>query len=231
MTEDALIAAAMRNRENRMAQIARLSGTKGEAKAKAEALREATGRVREAKGEHLQMQGLRWVPNFFPTPRPVIERMLAKLACAITPETLAMDPNAGKGDLLAALRTLGCKLKGIELVPVLADIVRKKGFDCETADFLTMWPESDAQRPELMFMNPPFERGSDCKHIQHAYEWLCREPGRRCQLIAVCSQSTGFRLREWVEYEGGTVEDLPDGSFANSDNPTMVRTALVSIIT
>ena len=77
-------------------------------------------------------------------------------------------------------------------------------------------------------MNPPFEKGADAAHIQHAYEQL--KPGGR--LVAIAS-SGGGRGREkfdsWIEQQGGTIEENPAGSFAGSDafRQTGVKTRLI----
>ena len=229
MNEEALISAALRNREARMAQIARLTPRKGEAAMKAQALREATGRAQAAREEVRQMDELRHIPNFFPTPPWVLDEMLRMIRITIMPGTRALDPSAGKGNLLVALRGRGCAARGIELAQPLAEIVRKKGFECECADFLSRVPTDDSERAELVFMNPPFERATDRKHIAHAVQWLDKRSPRGCQLIAVCSRTTAECLREWVESQRGEIKTLSPSAFANSERSTGVSTAIVSI--
>ena len=80
-----------------------------------------------------------------------------------------------------------------------------------------------------MVMNPPFSRQADIDHVTHAARFL--RPGSR--MVAIMSAGTIFRqnskavaFREWVEALGGTLEELPDGTFKASG--TMVRTCIVS---
>ena len=83
-------------------------------------------------------------------------------------------------------------------------------------------------------MNPPFERGQDAEHVQHAYERL--KPGGR--LVAIMSNGPFFRsdkkaegFRNWLDTVDGSHEELPEGSFAGKDafRQTGVNTRLVVI--
>jgi 16S rRNA G1207 methylase RsmC len=74
-------------------------------------------------------------------------------------------------------------------------------------------------------MNPPFERGEDIKHIQHAFDLLNPE-GR---LLSVACGNTGIKLDRWVADHGGTVEPLPSGTFAVSERPTQVSACLFTL--
>lgn len=81
-------------------------------------------------------------------------------------------------------------------------------------------------------MNPPFENLQDADHVRHAYDLL--EKGGK--LVAITSPSPFFNqnkkakeFRDWFESVGGTVENLPEGSFKTSDNPTGVSTRMVTI--
>ncbi|MBT3196238.1 MAG: PLxRFG domain-containing protein [Gammaproteobacteria bacterium] len=79
-------------------------------------------------------------------------------------------------------------------------------------------------------MNPPFEKGQDIEHVRHAHSLL--KPGGR--VVAIMSEGPFFRkdkkaiaFREWLEDLGGTSEQLPEGSFKESN--TGVNTRLVVI--
>lgn len=72
-------------------------------------------------------------------------------------------------------------------------------------------------------MNPPFENGSDIKHIRHAFTFL-KGGG---VLVALCAAGPRQEdnLRPWVEANGGTWEPLGPGLFEG----TGVSVVLLSI--
>lgn len=220
MSPDQIIAAAVRNRADRMGQIGRLAPVAVSARAKQAELVEMKQRAGGVIQRVEQMRDLKEIPNFFPTPRPVIATMLrhAQLHAGLT----VLEPNAGRGDLLDALRPLGVHLVAFELVWKLAQIVTSKGYECRCADFLTVSPDT-VPGCDRVFMNPPFERGSDAEHIRHAHRFL--KPGG--VLVSVATSSTCRRLESWADERGGYTVMLPEGSFKNSDRSTNVSTGLV----
>src|SRR5258707_7477628 len=70
-------------------------------------------------------------------------------------------------------------------------------------------------------MNPPFEDGSDIKHIMHALTML--KPGGK--LVAICAN--GPRQNEKLQPMADTWEVLPSGTF--KEQGTGVRTALLTV--
>ncbi len=97
------------------------------------------------------------------------------------------------------------------------------------ADFLAYQPESLYNR---IVMNPPFENLADVDHVRHAYELLA-DGGI---LVAIMSASPFQRndykaqeFRVWLKRMNGETEELPDGSFLESDRSTGVATRLVVI--
>jgi len=83
---------------------------------------------------------------------------------------------------------------------------------------------------DAVVANPPFGRQADIDHVRHALEFV--RPGGR--LVAVMSGGTAFRenrkavgFRELVELHRGTIEDLPENTFAAAG--TNVRTVLVTL--
>ena len=75
---------------------------------------------------------------------------------------------------------------------------------------------------DRILMNPPFENGSDMKHIEHAIRML--KPGGR--LVAICANGPrqNDKLKPIIE-ENGIWEPLPAGTFEVSG--TGVNTALL----
>ncbi len=152
------------------------------------------------------------IPGFFPTPQPVIERML-KLA-QIDPNDYILEPSAGKGDIADAIRKFGYyyELTVLEISSTLCDILTAKGYHPLQEDFL--------QHKDLydkIIMNPPFENGQDIDHVRHAYGLL----KRKGILVAIMCESSFFRdnkkyveFREWLDLVGGAdTEKLESGTF------------------
>lgn len=188
----------------------------------ADAQREKAERVRKLEDD------VRFTPieGFFPTPKPVVTKML-ELA-DIEPGMRVLEPSAGKGDIADAIRDAGVEVDTVEIVPRLRDLLEAKGHKLVGDDFL-----KHNGRYDRIVMNPPFERGQDIEHVQRAFDLL--KPGGR--VVAVMSEGAFFRndkkataFREWLESNGGTSEQM-DAAFAGSDafRRTGVKTRLVTI--
>lgn len=118
----------------------------------------------------------------FYTPAP-LARILANLADVAVGEH-ALEPSAGHGAIAeAVLEASGVLMHCVELDEGAATALRKKGFPCMQADFLTV---ELAERPDVVVVNPPFTRGTDIKHVMRAYR--CVRPGGR--VIAIMSGGT-----------------------------------------
>lgn len=146
-------------------------------------------------------------------------------------EHRVLEPSCGKGDILDALREEcpGIELHAIERYRSLADVLAAKGHEVEFGDFMV-----HQARYDRIVMNPPFEKGQDMVHIQHAFSLLAAD-GR---LVSVISEgpffrsdkrSTAFRL--WLENVSGESEELPEDAFQGRDafRETGVHTRLVTI--
>lgn len=169
------------------------------------------------------------LPGFFPTPRPVIERML-ELA-HIENHHRVLEPSCGKGDILDAIREQHPELElhAIERNYTLSDVLAAKGHAVEFTDFLDHQGSYDR-----ILMNPPFENSLDAEHVQHAYTLLA--PGGR--LVSVMCEGPFFRsdvksvaFRDWLAAVGGETEELPADAFQGQEafRETSVRTRLVTI--
>jgi len=169
------------------------------------------------------------LPGFFPTPRPVIDRML-ELA-GIEAQHKVLEPSCGKGDILDALKE---ECPDIELVAIernwtLEDVLSAKGHTVEFADFL-----EHAESYDRIVMNPPFENGQDIDHVRHAYALL--KPGGR--LVSVMCEGPFFRsdkkaseFRQWLEELDSDSEQLPKDAFQGREafRETGVRTRLLTM--
>lgn len=154
-------------------------------------------------------------PGFFPTPPPVVARMLEIAEIEITHTVL--EPSAGTGAIACAIPEEAALVVVFEIVPALCDVLRLRGFDAQPVDFLAMTPRAFAF--DRVLMNPPFENLQDIDHVRHAYNFL--KPGGR--LVAVMSPGWTYRgdrkaadFRQWFHEINGEREDLPAGSFIES---------------
>lgn len=181
---------------------------------------------RKIKEMELELVG-RDIPGYFPTPKPVVEKMLEK--ADIQPGMKVLEPSAGKGNIADAIKDKhpDADLEVVEYEGALRKVLEAKGHKLVGVDFLQHKDEYDR-----IVMNPPFEKGQDIDHVRHAYELL--KPGGR--LVAIMSEGAFSRgdkkataFREWLEQVGGTSEKLPEGSFKSSERPTGVATRLVVI--
>jgi protein-L-isoaspartate O-methyltransferase len=184
----------------------------------------AADRLRELE---LSLVGTK-IPGFFPTPAPVVARML-QLA-DIEPGHYVLEPSAGKGDIADALRALAAPvtLEVCEVNYTLRSILTAKGLQVIAHDFLGYTPdEARATHPQSfqggydrIVMNPPFEQLADIDHVRHA--WAHLRPGGR--LVAIVCESAFSRgdkkakaFREWLDgYDAlgcAKVEKVERGAF------------------
>jgi len=165
----------------------------------------------------------------FYTPLDLAQRVAG--AAKIEPDMHVLEPSAGQGALAKAAWACHGKVTSVEIdrknCEVLAAIVHIDGFGpVICADFLQQHPEPTYDR---VLMNPPFTRGQDIDHVEHAIRFL--KPGGR--LVAIMSggilSRTGRQaaFRQRVADLGGALAALPADSFKASG--TNVATCLVTL--
>jgi len=122
----------------------------------------------------------RGVPGFFPTPKELAEKMVS--VASIYGGMKILEPSAGSGRIANAIKshTIDSDLLCIELNYDLVKHLQKTGFNCRQFDFLDFTADDKFDR---IIMNPPFENGSDIKHIKHAINFLKPEG----KLVAICA--------------------------------------------
>lgn len=165
--------------------------------------------------------------DFFPTPSNVVSMLLER--AQIKPGMTVLEPSAGHGAIAAACKDAGAFVDCVEVNPSNTDHLSFQFRSVTICDFLTILP-SEFSFYDRVVMNPPFSKQADIKHVLHALQFLNNDG----ILVAVMSAGVKFRqnkltasFRELVESRGGTIEDLPEGSFRESG--TMVNTVIVKI--
>jgi phospholipid N-methyltransferase len=204
--------------------LEKLQPVKALARQRAEALAEQkrslkeTGADREKVGALVEGHNL----DLFPTPVELARRMVAEadLGAGLT----ILEPSAGTGRILDAIREAGYTAQAVELSWNCAQYLTQHGYTVTCGDFLEYHGSADR-----ILMNPPFSHGQDIDHVLHAFELL--NPGGR--IVAIMSEGTFYRgdlqartFRGFLEGCGYS-EPLPDDTFKSSG--TQVRTRLVII--
>jgi hypothetical protein len=102
----------------------------------------------------------------------------------IQPGQRILEPSAGSAALAKPARDAGANVTCVEIQPGLAhELGVLHGFaDVIEGDFLALNP-ADFASFDRVVMNPPFDRGRDCDHVRHAYQFL--KPGG--VLVAIMS--------------------------------------------
>ena len=101
--------------------------------------------------------------EFYPTPENVVNTMLNGFDLA---NKTALEPSAGKGDIIDGLNLAGAKVLSCEKNEELAKICATKSQFLKH-DFFTLKAE-EISHINFIFMNPPFSNAD--KHILHAWE-------------------------------------------------------------
>lgn len=169
------------------------------------------------------------IPGFYPTPRPLVIRML-ELA-DIEPKDTILEPSAGLGHIadIIAEKHPDNELLLIEDYPTLAEALQTKGYQVQNEDFL----QYQQIRFDKIIMNPPFEKLQDIDHVRHAYDRL--KPGGRLVAIMAANKGQGAQrkkvveFREWLDSIGAYIEENPEGAFKSAFRSTGVRTITVAI--
>ncbi len=160
-------------------------------------------------------------PQLFPTPPDLADRMVQ--IADIEKGQRILEPSAGTGNIVwaiaRAISIVENPLTAVEVNHKLAAGLSNAFPDAHVkcADFLQC--NGDLGQFDRILMNPPFEDGSDIKHILHAL----LKPGGK--LVAICAN--GPRQNEKLQVLADTWEVLPPDTF--KEQGTGVRTALLTV--
>jgi predicted RNA methylase len=175
-------------------------------------------------GEVVTLREKRQSSQYFPTPAPVVEHLID--LAAVKPGMRVLEPSAGSGAIADALRAAGAQVDCIERDPGYASVLTDGGHTVRVADFLAVPPTAEFDR---VVMNPPFTRGIDMQHVEHALRFL-KPDGLVVSVMSWAITDHTRRIakfRALVEAKGGSVEAVPKRAFKKSG--TDIDTVLVTI--
>lgn len=172
--------------------------------------------------------------NFFPTPAPVIDRMIRPLlqeygSLRYMPSFQVLEPSAGKGDIVDRLvNVYGANKEQvfcIEQNEELRMILTGKGYRVIDADFLAY---ADRFAFDLILMNPPFDDGA--AHLLKAWE-VMRSGRIVCLLNAETIRNPYTKERQVLKTlidAFGEVEDIGQ-AFKQAERSTDVEVVIVRL--
>jgi methylase of polypeptide subunit release factors len=157
--------------------------------------------------------------NLFPTPPALAERVveLAEISGRMT----VLEPSAGTGNLIRAVLAAApdARLTAVEIEWNLAFHLQGQfgTVDVRNEDFL----KANPGKFDRIVMNPPFQRGTDVKHVRHAATMLA--PGGRLVSIVAAGpwqrKQLGPIATQWI--------DLPAGSFRSEGTNVAAAIAVI----
>lgn len=158
----------------------------------------------------------------FYTPKPLADE-IAQLANV--KGQFVLEPSAGRGALVEACARAGARgVVCVELDPESAEQLKADGLTNVTcADFLTLQPNRKYSR---IVMNPPFTRGQDIKHVEHALKWLAPDGVLVSVMLADGDRP---KLKEVLNGHDWKLRDVPAGAFKESG--TNIATAILTVRT
>lgn len=131
-----------------------------------------------------QIESKRWkdpehqkIPGYFPTPAPEVVHMIER--ADLQPGMSVLEPSAGTGDIADQLPS-DVQITVAEHNHTLRDVLAQKGYGSVHGDALSVPGTFDR-----VVMNPPFEKGQDMLHVQHAFEHNLQPGGK---LVAIVSR-------------------------------------------
>lgn len=147
-----------------------------------------------------------------------------------------LEPSAGTGVLAdMAKRNGASEVVCVEIQEGHAYELTRKGYQTHCKDFLSLDP-SETGLFDCVVMNPPFDRGRDCDHVQHAMKFLKAGGCLVAVMSARAEYATDKRHKAFhkmvdkcgtLDWGRGKWFDLPAGSFAHAG--TNVNTVILAI--
>lgn len=163
--------------------------------------------------------------DFYPTPRPVIEKMLS--LAQVSPGMKVLEPSAGLGHICRELKRLGVIPDCFEISPLLRRGLRLQGFNVLGDDFLNYTPSA---RYDLVLANPPFSRNGIARHTLRALDWL--RPGGALVTVAhhyrLRPSRTDQEFFRWLQGFDACFYDC-GAAFESGDRPCHVPVQIIVI--
>lgn len=171
--------------------------------------------------------------DFYPTPAPLIEKMLTGINLSTAQPIL--EPSAGKGDIADYITnkderhsTYKTPIDTIEIDPNLQHILRSKGYPVIHDDFLTF---TTGKHYRLIVANFPFSDGDS--HLKKALSLLEQHGGQLvCLVNAETLRNPYTNLRKALvtklESYDATIEYLTE-QFTAAERKTNVEVALIRV--
>ncbi len=156
----------------------------------------------------------RWAYQFFPTPRPLARRLVAR--ARVRHSDVVLEPSAGDGRLLVEIeRYKPARVDCCELMPANITRLEELGYAPVAHDFMRHF---EYARYTRVIANPPFADDRDIRHVTRMYE-LVRVGGRVVSLMSARFLESGLerhhRFRRWLRERDATIERLPSDAFAS----------------
>lgn len=174
--------------------------------------------------------------SFYRTPPEVVRRLMAGMEYG-DPQNV-LEPSAGDGAIVCALRELGHDVEAVEVDPARCSTLRRidgMRLKVRRANFLRMAPRADF---DAVVMNPPFYGTHWMAHVKHAFDFL--KPGGMLRAVLPITADLGTskahrdfrawaapRLDGWHHDKSKVLDDLPLGAFKASG--TMVSTGVLTL--
>ena len=176
--------------------------------------------------------------DFYPTPAPLIEKMLEGVK--FDEVFSVLEPSAGKGDLAEGISKIFEKrtysrwggrdldMDCIELQPELQMILKGKGYRVVHNDFLTY---NTFKRYDLIISNPPFSQGA--KHLLKMLDMQENGGGVICLLNAETLRNPYTAERKVLLQRLTALQaDIQyiEGAFLGAERKTDVEIAIVKVV-
>ncbi|VGE78497.1 Uncharacterised protein [Klebsiella pneumoniae] len=139
--------------------------------------------------------------QFYPTPRLIAEYVAR--AIELKPGEKLLEPEAGRGDLLACIDANPEDVTCIEVAPLFADILLGKGYTNTVCCDFMKWSEDNAgYQFDKIVMNPPYSLGRHREHTLAALEHL-KVGGRLVAVLPGDSPTLNWMMLENFVYAKG----------------------------
>lgn len=164
--------------------------------------------------------------QFFPTPKPIAERVV-ELA-GIRENQSVLEPSAGRGNLLDCL-SVRCQIVAVEPLIENTEYLEKKGYNYCVSTFEDIYDALPCF--DRVIMNPPFYGQRDIKHFLMAYN-LLKDGG---VIVGILSENALYynteltkNFNSFLKEHNAYIEPVPFHSFEESG--TTIDTVIIKIM-